>query len=205
MDKSDFIKYVQELKSIIMRDKRNFKQSIDIIITFKPSTVDGILYLPHPTKQNKLLAFIDDDFKLGNIFDLSIKKSDFDKYNKKSIKSLAKSYDILFGESTIMPNLASKFGKLLTSLGKMPSPKYGTVFTPTTNISEIASKMKVAIIINNKKNNFVSVKIGKEDDNDENLAENMFAVYSFVAGLINSTNIKRLYIKGTMTKPIKII
>lgn len=205
MDKSDFVNYIKRLREVLAQNKKNFTQAIDMIITLKKiPPIEGVLYLPHPVYTNKIAGFVDDDYKDSKIFDFTIHKSQFNNYDKKAIKKLGKSYDIFFGESTIMPLIAAKFGKILTSYGKMPSPKYNTVFTPTSNVAEVVNKMKNAIIINSKKNNAVSIKIGDEKMSDEDLADNAMAFYSFVASLANTTNIKRIYIKGTMTPPIKI-
>ncbi len=207
MEKEDWLRYIKDLRNLLSSSKRNFKQSVDMVISFKKGvnpSIEGLLYLPKYYKANLIAGFVDDDMKDSKVFDLTIHKSQFNDYDKKKIKKLAKQYDFFFGETTVMPLVVSKFGKILVSYGKMPNPKIGTVFTPGSDVSKTVEKLKSAIYVSTKKNKAVLVKIGDESMSDEDLSLNAEAVYNFVVSFLNPLAIKRIYIKGTMTKPVKI-
>jgi large subunit ribosomal protein L1 len=207
MEKEDWLRLIKNLRDVLNTQKRNFKQSIDIIITFKKGVqpnIEGLLYLPKYYRTNLIAGFVDDDMRDSKVFDLTIHKSQFNEYDKKKIKKLGKQYDFFFGETTVMPLVVAKFGKILVSYGKMPSPKFGTVFTPGSDVSKTVEKLKSAIAITTKKNRAVQVKIGDESMSDEDLALNAEAVYNFVTTFVNPLAIRKIYLKGTMTSPIKI-
>jgi large subunit ribosomal protein L1 len=70
----------------------------------------------------KICAFLEVKNKNVN----TITKSEFSRYNdKKEIKKLVKEYDFFIAQASLMPSVATTFGKVLGPSGKMPSPQLG--------------------------------------------------------------------------------
>jgi len=62
------------------------------------------------------------------------------------------------------------------------------------------------IKISSKKGPFVHVRVGKENLTEQHLADNIFAVYEQLVRALPKAenNIKSIYVKLTMSKPIKV-
>lgn len=197
--------------------KRNFDESIDLIITLKDldlkkndQQVDIFVTLQHkPKKDIKVCAFVDqDDYDSAKeVADFVIAVSDFEKYkNKKLAKELANKYDHFISSAPIMPKVASVFGRVLGPRGKMPNPKVGGVFPPKFALKSLVEKLHKTIRLRSHASPVIQAIVGKESYTDEELIDNIKSIYtSLIHALPNEeNNIKKLYIKSTMGKPIKI-
>ncbi len=214
MDIVDIERAVVEVKQEIEKTKKKFKQSIDLVIVTKPrkskseEPLNSIAFLPNTVKEIKTCAFVDKDMvtQAAGIFSKVVSKDEFARYEKKSIRKLIKDYDYFFAEASIMAPIAAKFGKQLTAMDKMPSPKAGTIISPASNLKAAEEKVHSAVKINTKKNNAVSIKVGDEKAEDSKIVANVNLVYTTLkASLINGdASIKHIYLKPTMGKPIKI-
>lgn len=211
----DVEKLKQAVEDIKNKSKvRKFKQSVDLVITFKKTgpkeviNVDTLLSLPNTVKESKTCAFVDKDLivKAKDVFDKTIERSEFDQYDKKKIKKLVRMYDFFLGEMTIMPQIAAKFGKQLTAMDKMPNPKTGTIISPESDLKAINEKLKRSFRVKNGKNLAISVKVGNADMDSQKLIDNIMYVYNAIKALLPSAenNIKRVYLKTTMGKPLLI-
>jgi len=201
-----------ELKSALEQlrkeKKRKFSQSVDLIVNLKGldlkrENINFIITLPHKIKDKKVCGFLD---KKSDLLDV-ISKSEFLKYkDKKQLKNLVKSYDFFIASVSLMPTVATTFGKVLGPAGKMPSPQLGILTQETEdNIKQILEKISHSIKVRVKE---VSIKlnIGKDLMPDSLIIENVKEAYK---GIVNALpkkkeNIRSLIIKFTMTKPIKI-
>lgn len=213
MNKEQVKKALGELKG---NPSRKFKQSYDLIVNLKniiikQDPVDLFLTLPSSKgKKMKIAAFIDQqlaDNAEKNV-DLAIKDNDFEKYanNKSEIKKLAENYDYFIAQANLMPKVASIFGKILGTKGKMPNPKLGCVVPPNANLEPLVKKLNLTVKLSAKKGSNVQCMVGKEDQNEEEVINNVLAVYNhLLKNLPNEKqNIKNAYLKLTMSKPVKI-
>ena len=203
--KEEIIKAIEELK----KEKRNFTQSVDLIINLKDFDVRKnpltlFIEVPHIPLERKICAFLD---KPSNVFDYSITRADFDKWkDKKQIKKLGREYDFFASIPQLMPQLATVFGRVLGPLGKMPSPQIGIITNQSEEaLKELKEKMRKTVRVKAKEAS-LKVMIGKEDMKTEELAENAFIIYNAVINALpkKKENVKSVLLKLTMGKPARI-
>jgi large subunit ribosomal protein L1 len=202
---NEFISAIQELRK--KSEKRKFNQSVDLIINLrdfdiKKQSLTIPVVLPFQIRESKICAFLEKDNKE---FDFVIKKDDIPRFNPEQIKKLASQYDFFVSLVSLMPAVATTFGRILGPLGKMPNPKTGGVITDDRNVKELVQNLKKTVILKTKD---VSIKtsIGKESMPDEDLAKNASKIYeSVLAALPNrKENVKNAILKFTMSKPLRV-
>ena len=212
MDKETIKKAIEQLKA---QPKKKFVQSYDLIINLKnivisQNPVDLFTNIPHPSGRNvKIAAFADQQLlaEAEKNCDLVIKESDFSNYSdKKKLKKLAEEYDYFIAQSSLMTKVASNFGKVLGTKGKMPNPKLGCVVPPNAGLGPLTEKLASTVRLNAKKAYNLQCMIGKESQPDNEIVENVLSVYHAVIKHIpdESQNIKNISLKLTMSKPVKI-
>jgi len=198
----------QALQELRKDKERKFDQTVDLIINLqkfdiKKNQVTLTVSVPHPVKQKKIAGFLEAENK--NID--TILGSKFNKYNdKKAIKNLVNKYDFFVAQASLMPRVASTFGKVLGPAGKMPSPQLGIIVdADDKTISELKEKINKGIKIRAKEAS-LKMAIGKQSMKDEEIIENINTIYNAVLNELprNKENIKNIEVKFTMTKPQKI-
>jgi len=203
--KDQLKKALEELRK---SDKRKFNQTVDLIVNLqkfdvKKNTVNIFVSVPHKIKDKKVCAFLEVENK--NI--KTITKNEFKKYSdKKELKKLVKNFDFFVSQASLMPAVATSFGRVLGPVGKMPSPQLGILMNvDDKSISEVLQKINNSVKIRTKEPS-IKVAIGKEDMKDEDIIENIMIVYNNVLKNLpkDKENIKNIEIKFTMTKPQKV-
>ncbi|MEJ2295593.1 MAG: hypothetical protein P8Y23_12625 [Candidatus Lokiarchaeota archaeon] len=206
------------------KDKtRNFDESIDLIINIKDinlndpkQRIDKELILPNNivTSNTPNACVIASDEILLEAKNLGLDTLDNDdlvKLNneeKKSKKKFVKKYDFFIVEDKMMPNIARYLARFLGPLGKMPKPfpsGYGIVSNPEDLKVAIERYLKV-IRVQLKKQPIIQVKVGKKSMDKQKVFENVKAIVNYVADQMphKYNNLKSMYLKTTMGKPIKI-
>ena len=205
MNKEEILQALSELRK---QEKRKFSQSADLIINLKSfdikrENVSLFVNLPHKARDIKVCAFLNTKSKIID----TITKAEFDKYKaKKEAKKLAKSYDFFIAHASFMPLVAGTFGKYLGAAGKMPSPQLGIITNDSELIiKETIEKAEKTVRVRTKEP-CIKVLIGKEDMKDEEIAENVLAIYNAVLNALprKKDNIRSVLIKFTMSHPVKI-
>lgn len=204
MNKESILKALEELRK---EEKRKFSQTADLVINLrnfdvKKQSVNLFVEIPYKIKEKKVCAFLT---KKSSIID-TITKQDFEKYKGKVLKKLAKSYDFFVSIASLMPSVATSFGKVLGPMGKMPSPQLGMITTEDDKeIKKVTEKINKTLRIKSKEPS-LKVAIGKEDMKDEEIAENVLAVYNAVLNALprKKENLRSILIKFTMGKPVKV-
>ncbi len=201
-----FKKAIEELRK---SEKRNFDQTVDLAINLKKfnlkkNQINLLVSFPHKIKDKKVCAF----FETKNSKVDTVTPNEFKKYNdKKELKKLVKKYDFFIAQASVMPKVATTFGRVLGPAGKMPSPQLGIL----TNVSDkevesLKEKINSSLKIRPKETS-VKVAVGKESMSDKEILENIMVVYNTVFKELprDKENIKNIKLKFTMSKPQKII
>ena len=202
----------EQLKNALVelrKDKeRKFEQSVDLIINLqkfdvKREQVNLFVSVPHKAKDKKVCGFL--EIKNNNVD--TITKSEFKNYSdKKELKKLIAKYDFFIAQASLMPIVATTFGRVLGPAGKMPSPQLGILMNVDDKaIAELKNRINNSVKIKTKEAS-IKVAIGKQSMKDEDIIENVLTVYNAVLKVLpkGKDNLKNLEIKFTMTKPQKI-
>lgn len=198
----------QALVELRKGKERKFDQSVDFIINLqkfdiKKDQVNLFVSVPHKIKEKKICGFLEIP---SNLVD-TITKSDFKKYSdKKEIKKLVNKYDFFIAQASLMPTIATTFGRALGPAGKMPSPQLGIMINADDKvISELKNRINNSVKIKTKEPS-IKVVVGKQSMKDEDLIENITTIYNAVLKVLikGNDNIRNLEVKFTMTKPQKI-
>jgi len=215
MRKDEAISALKKLHEISV--KRKFTQSVELMINFtgldmkKPTNqVNVKVALPVPTGKGsgKVAVFAKTD-ELADSVKGKVDKVIMDKDIEALAKDKAKVaelmvFDALFAEGPAMITVAKFLGQQLAPKGKMPKP-----IISASSFDEALAKARTQITVSNKKGKFMPVVqcvVGREGMKDEDMAENMVAVYEAVMNALpqKKQNIKNYYVKMTMSPPIKI-
>lgn len=203
--REDLKKALEELRK---NEKRKFDQSVDLIINLqkydlKKNPLNVFVTIPYKIKEKKICAFL--ETKNKNVD--TITKDEFKSYTgKKELKHLVNHYDFFVAQASVMPSVATTFGRVLGPLGKMPSPQLGVVFNADDKtINEVKEKINNSLRLRTKDAS-IKTLIGKESMKDEDIIENVMAVYNAAIKALTKEkdNIKNVELKFTMTKPAKI-
>lgn len=193
-------------EAIKTKEKRRFKQSLELIIVLKDVDIKeiknniSIITLPY-FNDSKVVVFSEIKRSDINAESISLKEIETVSQNKRLAKKFARSFDFSLAETKLIPIIGKLLGKFLAPLGKMPIP-----ITDEKKLNENIEKLKRSRKINLKQNQ-IQIKIGKEDMKLEELFENAkSAMNQVVSNLPNGEkNIKKIYVKLTMSKPIRVI
>lgn len=189
--------------------ERKFDQTLDLIINLqkfnvKKNTVNIFVSVPYKIKEKKICAFLEVKHKDID----TITAEQFKKYkDKKELKKLVKKYDFFIAQASLMPKVATTFGRALGPAGKMPSPQMGIIMNADDKIiEELKGKINNSIKIRTKEAS-IKLPIGKQSMKDEELIENVLIVYNRILKELprEKENIKNVELKFTMTKPEKIL
>lgn len=216
MDKktvTDFIKKAREAAP-----KRNFKQTFELVVPLKgidvkraAQDVDFFVTL-HYSKGAvpKICALVgpemSDEAKAH--CDFHIVLDDFKNFEgkKKEQKKLASKYDFFVAQANIMPKVAATFGRVLGPKGKMPNPKAGAVFPPKASLKPIVDNLRRTVRLSAKGGPFIQCPVGAEDSPEEQIIDNIQVVYDQIVHHLpnEENNIKAVFLKLTMGKPVKV-
>lgn len=188
--------------------ERKFDQTVDLIVNLqkfdiKKGNVNIFVSIPHKIKDKKIAGFL--EVKNQNIE--TITPDEFKRYSDKAkLKSLVNSHDFFIAQASLMPSVATNFGRALGPTGKMPSPQLGIVLNADEkSLNELKNKINTSVKIKIKESS-IKIPIGKQSMKDEDIVENIMAIYNVLLKTLprNKENIKNIEIKFTMTKPFKI-
>ncbi|VVC03786.1 50S ribosomal protein L1 [Candidatus Bilamarchaeum dharawalense] len=209
MDKKKLAEAIS--KALEDKGKKKFKQSVEIIINmrgidFSKSenrlNLDIVLPKGKGGKELKSAVFADgslaDEAKKAGA-DLVIAPDAIPAYAEPSrVTDLADNY-FLLAQPNLMGVVAKSLGQYLGKRGKLPKPITG-------NVADLIkrSKNSIRIVSKGKYLPVAQALIGTEIMGAEELVDNAEAVYDAVKNKVNEGNIKSVYVKLTMSKPIRV-
>jgi len=88
----------------------------------------------------------------------------------------------------------------------MPNPKLGSILPAKGQIEPLYQRLQKTVRASARKAPMIQVKIGGEEQKEEEVIDNIMMVYNQVMHNLpkEGSNIKGVYLKLTMSKPIKI-
>jgi large subunit ribosomal protein L1 len=196
--------------------KRNFAQSVELVITFKdidlkkPANLfDLKVDMPYSTGRGEGKALLFASSKpfadaVKSFFSRVIFEDEIAKMKKKEIAELL-GFDVLLAEGPVMIAVGKYLGQDLAPKGKMPR----SIQASPDFVKAELEKMKAGVRVTNKKGKgvpMVQVLVGKENMKPEELAENISKVYMEVEKALPKQrhNIKAVRVKKTMSPVVKI-
>jgi len=206
---------LEAVKEARTSKKRKFNQTFDLIVNLKnlnmknpEHQLDLFVSLHYPFKKPSFCALIGPELQTqAKVFDEIILLDDFEKYkDKKLIKKLAKKHDYFIAQATIMPKVASVFGRVLGPKNKMPNPKAGCVVPPNANLKVLKERLDKTARISAKVSPMVQIAVGKENMKDEEILDNIKTIYDQIIHHLpnEEQNIDSAYLKLTMGSSIEI-
>ena len=215
MDKQLILETLKKAKET--SPKRNFKQAIDLIMVLrgldlkKPEqNVNTFLNLHHGIgRKISVCALVGAELipQAKEVCDEVISDQEFDKYKvKKDVRKLAEKHDYFIAQANIMPKIATVFGRVFGPKGKMPNPKAGCVVPPNANLKPVYERLQKLVRLQTKNQAVVQNKVGIEDQNEDEVADNILTIYNAVKAALpqGDQNIKSVMIKLTMSPAVKI-
>ena len=203
--KTDLLNALSELR----KDKeRKFDQTVDLIVNLqkfdvKKNQVNIFINVPHKIKDKKIAGFLE----LKNAYVETITQTEFKSYvDKKKLKNLVKKFDFFIAQGSLMPKVATTFGRILGPAGKMPSPQLGIILdADNKTIEELKKKINHNVKIRTKESS-IKLAVGKQSMKNEELIENIITIYKAILKELprEKENVKNIELKFTMTKPRKI-
>lgn len=193
--------------------KRKFLQSVELIVVFRDfdpklpeNRIRTNILLPRPTsKKAKVCVVADGDLavKSREVADRVLTSEELKtlQADRKAARKIAQEYDWVLVRTDLMPLAGRVLGPFLGPRGKAPVP-----VPPTADIKGIVERYRNAVRIRVKDQPQVMCRIGTEDMNPEDIAENALAVLSSVEEKLKNPayNIAKIYVKTTMGPPVEV-
>jgi large subunit ribosomal protein L1 len=214
MSEKDIVKIIQKILDEKHNKKRNFKQSIDLVINIKDidfndpkNRIEEEVFLPNGRgKDAKVAVFASGELalKAKGIADLIIKPEEIEDLakDKKKFKKIAEEHDFFVAEAPLMPVIGKSLGVILGPRGKMPKP-----VPPTVDINGIIKNLRKTIKIRSKGKKTFHTIVGTEDMEPDKIAENIATVIKRLEEKLPNgrLNIESIYVKTTMGSSEKLI
>lgn len=198
-------------KALEAKGSRKFTQSLEFIVNFRnidfakaENRLNLDISLPKGKgKEQKIVVFADGQAALdaknsgaAEVIDTGgITKLAGDKHR---LKELVKHCDFIAQANMMMP-IGKSLGQVLGSRGKLPRPIMGNVREAIEQ-----AKRRVRMVSKGKYLPVAQCVIGSEAMGVEDLAENFDAAYEKVKAKVLEPNIKSIFVKLSMGKPVKV-
>ena len=213
LDQKTITTAIKEVKE--KSKKRKFTQSVELILNLKDidmkspeGRIQERIELPHqsPEKPNKICVIATGELALKAKrakADLVIGKDELAGLagRKKDLRKIANDYNFFMAEAPLMPRVGKTLGPALGPRGKMPVP-----VPPTADISGLIKRYRKMVFVRMRNQPVIRCRVGTESMKEEEIAENVQTVLRVIEGKLKrgTKNIKTVYIKTSMGKPVKI-
>jgi large subunit ribosomal protein L1 len=191
--------------------ERKFKQSIELIITFKDIDVkkgfaiNEVVQLPKTSSPATVCIIATGDMNQkakAAKADSVIGTEELEKFgnNKRESRKFINKYDFFLADTKVMPTVGKTLGQLLGPRGKMPTP------VPfDASIEAFLERFRSCIKVRTRASLSISSKIGDVTMEDADLVINAHTVLRAIEAKLpnGEKNMKKILIKTTMGKPVK--
>lgn len=213
LTKENIQKALEELRK--NKKKRNFKESLELIIKLKEldlkkpeNRINQTIILPHDIgKSVKVCVIATGQLALKSKeanADLVLGKDQLTDLgnDKKAARKLLQEYGFFVAEAPLMPLVGKTIGPTLGPRGKMPTP-----INPDAPIADVIDQARRTIKIRVRDQPVIQCRIGVDDMSDDNLSENIQAIFSSIEGKLERgvRNISEILIKTTMHEPVNLV
>ncbi len=192
--------------------ERKFKQSIELIITFKDIDVkkgfaiNEVIQLPKTSSPATVCIIATGEMNQkakAAKADAVIGIEELEKFgaNKRESRKFINKYDFFLADTKVMPIVGKTLGQLLGPRGKMPTP------VPfDASIEAFLERFRSCIKVRTRASLSISSKIGDMSMDDADLTINAHTVLNAIEKKLpnGERNMKKILIKTTMSKPIKL-
>ncbi|KAJ3034479.1 hypothetical protein HDV00_005002 [Rhizophlyctis rosea] len=191
---------------------RKFTETVELQIGLKnydpqrDKRFSGTVRLPNiPKPKMKLCILADaahiDQAKVIGLDFMSVDDLKKLNKNKKLIKKLAKKYDAFLASEALIKQIPRLLGPGLSKAGKFPTP-----VSHSDNLEEKVAEIKSTIKFQLKKVLCLGVAIGHVQMTEDQLVTNTMLAINFLVSLLkkNWQNVKSLFVKSSMGKPIRL-
>jgi large subunit ribosomal protein L1 len=204
----EFEKFIDENKN-----QRKFEQSVELAINFK-----GVDFSKQANRLNVDVLLPNGRGKTNKIAIFATEKSYIDAARKNGIEIIdgaslptiatdkerlnaLLSYDLL-AQPNLMPSIAKHLGPFLGPRNKMPKPVMNL-----QEIGRVAGETSKSISIKNKGKFLPTVHcvVGSEKMETKKIYENIQEVISGVNKAVGANRIRSVFVKLTMSRPLKLV
>jgi large subunit ribosomal protein L1 len=198
-------------RALELSKKRNFKESVDLTIVLKDINLKGpegrikeIVELPYPPNKEVNICIVADGelaLKAQKMGLRVITKEELQQMDKKMAKKIAQHCDWVLVKVDLMGLAGKVLGPALGPRGKAPVP-----LPPNAPLEAFVNKYKKSVNVRIRKQPQIMCRIGTEDMDPKQLAENATAVLNALERkLPNPQNqIAKIIVKTTMGPPILV-
>ena len=205
---------VQEMREKKVKD-RKFVETVELQIALKDYDPQkdkrfvGSVRLPNVPRPKLKICIIAD---AKHAEEVAKSKIDVDvtdlealkKFNKdkKLVKGWAKKYALLLASDTVLKKVPVVVGPILNRINRFPQ-----VVGHNTPLAQTVEDVRASVKFQLKKVTCMACAVGRVDMSDEELRTNIMMALNFLASLLKKGwhNLKSVFIKTTMGKPIKIL
>ena len=122
--------------------------------------------------------------------------------DKRRARKLAREYHFFIAEAGLMPVIGRRLGVFLGPKGKMPKP-----IPPSADPKPMIENLRSTIRVRSKDRPVIHFPVGTRGMDPNDVAENIdVALRRIIAGLERGRmNLKSVYIKTTMGKPVRLM
>lgn len=202
----DALKKAKELSK-----RRNFNQTWDLIINLKgldlkrpENRINVEFTMPENVREKSNIVFIANELAkdASKFAKIVITKDKLEKITRKEIKELTKQADMFFAEISLMPLVGKILGPVLGPKNKMPKP-----IPPKVKLDVFLANVNKIVRARVKDSPVLQIAVGKENMDIKSVAKNVEAFLNYIVEKMpkGRANIRSVYVKLTMGKPVRVI
>ncbi|RAL50044.1 unnamed protein product [Cuscuta campestris] len=203
---------ISTIKGNSAEKKRNFTETIELQIGLKnydpqkDKRFSGSVKLPHIPRPKMKVCMLGDAQHVEEAEKIGMEYMDVEglkklNKNKKLVKKLAKKYHAFLASEAVIKQIPRLLGPGLNKAGKFP-----TLVTHQDSLENKVNEIKATVKFQLKKVLCMGVAIGNVSMEEKQVFQNVQMSVNFLVSLLkkNWQNVRCLYLKTTMGRPIRV-